>query len=857
MEKSTKKAMKRRLDTIFDVLIPLLFLGIAAGIGNSLLGEDFVRAAVWWLVLLALGIIAYPVAGMIFGHFHDGGFVFSKAIGLAGAGILMWFLSSVHALKFTRVNAIIVTGIMLAINIVILVIVARKQRNAPKSWLAQSCGYRITEKKLVSALKSEVLFFAFFMFWCYLRGFKPEAYGTEKFMDYGFMAIIDRSEYMPPEDLWFAGESINYYYVGQYLATFLTKLTGVGVEYGYNLMLMTLAAFGFVMPFSLVSNITRSFLKDRRLAVRTGKSMEPENGQKAVLLIRALPSVTGTVAGLATSFAGNMHYFLFRFLIPKLQRLAGVPESEVETFWFPNSTRYIGYNPETSDKTIHEFPTYSFVLGDLHAHVINIMFVLTVLAMLFAWLQYRKERMDELRRGVTIPKAPLWQEAFHPMILLLGFFIGLFHMTNFWDFPIYFVVAGAVILFSNAVIYQFSFDTVKLTALQAVVVLAVAKLVALPFTLNFDQISTTIRLNYYRTPVHQLVVLWGLPAVLVLIFLCDRYSVQTRLGVLTGFRYDEKGRKIKPRLRDEDKERLTEHEKNTRVEFIPEKNKLFQFIENLTVSDLFIATIGLCAMGLVLIPELVYVKDIYEGDYKRSNTMFKLTFQAYIMFALCMAFILMRLLAFARTRFQRYAGVLLGLCFLTTLGYFGNAVNGWFGDVKDTSRYQGLDATAFMEKESAQDAEAVAWLKENISGTPVVLEAWGSSYTFYERISAMTGLPTVMGWQTHEWLWRSEASGGFPAVVDERRKDVIEIYYSTDEARVRELIEKYDIEYIYVGANERSSRSESTVSGVYNSIQEERLLADEVNETLLCSLGEIVFESSSGAEPSYLIKIAR
>lgn len=857
MEKATKKAMKRRLDTIFDFLIPLLFLGGAAGIGTSLLGDDFGRVALWWLVLLALGIIAYPVAGMIFGHFHDGGFIFSKAIGLAGAGILMWFLSSLRLLKFTRVNAIIVTGIVLVINIVILVIVAGKQRNVPKGWLAQSCGYRITEKKLVSALKSEVIFFAFFMFWCYLRGFKPEAYGTEKFMDYGFMAVIDRSAYMPPEDLWFAGESINYYYVGQYLATFLTKLTGVGVEYGYNLMLMTLAAFGFSMPFSLVNNVVRSFLKDRKLSVRTGRSMESENGQKVFLLIRILPSVTGTVAGLATSFAGNMHYFLFRFLIPKLQKLAGVPEAEIESFWFPNSTRYIGYNPETSDKTIHEFPTYSFVLGDLHAHVINIMFVLTVLAMLFAWLQYRKERMDQLRAGTTIRKASIWQEAFHPMILLLGFFIGLFHMTNFWDFPIYFVVAGAVILFSNAVIYQFSFDTVKLTALQAVVVLAVAKLVALPFTLNFDQISTTIRLNYYRTPVHQLIVLWGLPIVLVIIFLCDRYSVLTRLGVLTGFRYDEKGQKIKPQLRDEDKERLTEHEKRTLVEFIPEKNRLFQFIENLTISDLFIVTIGLCAVGLILIPELVYVKDIYEGDYKRSNTMFKLTFQAYIMFALCIAFILMKLLAFARTRFQRYAGVLLGLCFLTTLGYFGNAVNGWFGDVRDASRYQGLDATAFMQKESAQDAEAAAWMKENLSGTPVVLEAWGSSYTFYERISAMTGLPTVMGWQTHEWLWRSEASGGFPAVVDERRKDVIEIYYSTDEARVRELIEKYDIEYIYVGANERSSRNESTVSGVYNSIQEERLLADEVNETLLCSLGEIVFRSSTGGTPSYLIKIAR
>ena len=845
MEKTKKKATKKNLDLIFDFVIPLLFLGGAAGIGATLLGDDFSRLVVWWLVFLVLGVVAYPVAGLIFGRFHDGGFIFSKAIGLAGTGILMWFLSSLHLLKFTRANAILSVGILLALHLVLFVFVVRKQKSEQNGWLAQSCGYQITQEKLVAALKSEVVFFIFFMFWCYLRGFKPEAYGTEKFMDYGFMAVMDRSVYMPPEDLWFAGESINYYYVGQYLATFITKLSGVGVEYGYNLMLMTLAACAFVMPYSLIYNVVSSFLKDRSILVRTGREIKAESEQKPALLMRILPALTGTLAGLATSFAGNMHYPLFRFIIPKLQKLAGFAEAEIEKFWFPNSTRYIGYNPETADKTIHEFPTYSFVLGDLHAHVINIMFVLTVLAMLFAWLQYRKEHMDMLRAGKTVQKASILNEALHPMILMLGFFIGMFHMTNFWDFPIYFVVAGAIILFSNAVIYQFSLDTVKLTALQAVVVLVIAKVVALPFTLNFDQISTTIRLNYYRTPIHQLMVLWGLPVILILIFICDRYSVLTRLGVLTGVSYDENGNKIPGG-----------HQKEAGVVFIQKKNRLFQFIENLTISDLFIITIGLCAIGLVLIPELVYVKDIYEGDYKRSNTMFKLTFQAYIMFALCMAFILVRLIVFARTYAWRVAGVVTGICFLTTLGYFGNSVNGWFGDVKDTSRYQGLDATAFMHKESAADAECVAWIKENIDGTPVLLEAWGSSYSFYERISAMTGLPTVMGWQTHEWLWRSEASGGFPASVDMRRKDVIELYYSTDGARVQELIEKYDIEYIYVGASERRSLNDDTIRGVYDTlVRDEIPLLEEVNEELLRSLGSIVF--SSDDEISYLIRVSR
>ena len=156
------------------------------------------------------------------------------------------------------------------------------------------------------------------------------------------------------------------------------------------------------------------------------------------------------------------------------------------------------------------------------------------------------------------------------------------------------------------------------------------------------------------------------------------------------------------------------------------------------------------------------------------------------------------------------------------------------------------------------DAAVVAWLKENVEGTPVVLEAWGPSYSFYQRISAMTGLPTVMGWQTHEWLWRSEASGAFPAVVNMRRRDVIEIYFSTDEARVRELIEKYDIEYIYIGASERRALSDNTIRGVYDAlVNDEYSLYDEVNEELLAGLGEIVFTSGTGEGASYLIHLSR
>ena len=178
--------------------------------------------------------------------------------------------------------------------------------------------------------------------WTYFAGFRPQAYGTEKFMDYGFMEAMMRSTTLPARDLWYSEGTINYYYGGQYFAVFLTKLTGSKVELTYNLMRTFVAAFAFVLPFSLV----RQMSVDRLKGSLTGKK-------------RCVPAVAGIIAGLSVSIAGNMHYVVYSKIIPWLQNLQG---KEADSYWFPDATRYIGYNPDVPDKTIHEFPCYSFVL---------------------------------------------------------------------------------------------------------------------------------------------------------------------------------------------------------------------------------------------------------------------------------------------------------------------------------------------------------------------------------------------------------------------------------------------------------------------------------------------------------------
>ena len=864
---------------IYSALKWIFAAAAAAGItisAKKLLGGDFNEFITWYLTLIILGISVFPLTGKLFKNFNDSGWLFAKTIGIAAAGWLMWYTSSIF-LKFTRINCIIITALIFIVCMAVNILLHKKQSGVKNIEI-------FNEKRIFNAVCLELVFFALFLFWSYARGFKPEAYGTEKFMDYGFMTAMLRSEYMPPEDLWFANEPINYYYVGQFIAAFITKLSGLTANYGYNLMLMTLAAFGFALPFSLTYNITET-------------AREYAEKRKQKFIPKAASVISAAAAGTAVCFTSNLHYPIYRWIIPWIKEKLGVEAGAA--YWFPDATRYIGYNPSTNDKTIHEFPSYSFILGDLHAHVINIMFVITVLALLFAILQERKPRMSEIRETKKVKCFNFVKEVFNPTIIVIGFFIGLFHTTNFWDFPIYFVVAGAIILFSNAVLCGFTKITILLTAAHAVLVLAVSEAVCLPFTISFNKISSQIALCVNHTPLYQFMVLWGFPLVVVIVYMLVLYKDAVKektvkklsdfwtiipfavfAVLVTALVSDIYGTDIKSSTplklmvsilialyaavlvyKKQESYRQESTNKNnaagrSRVKAADnggngnnavikdgmivrnkKMNWLFNVIETADISNLFIVTIALCAIGLIVMPEVVYVVDIYSGDYKRANTMFKLTYQSYIMFGICIGFILTKLLC--ETKKARKIFAVCGLFVLASLaGYSRQGFNSWYGDIKETKNYKGLDAAAFVKNESLADYYAVEWLNENVTGTPNILEANGSSYTYYNRISVFTGLPTVLGWNTHEWLWRSDKTGSYPACVAERAEDVKKIYTSADKDEVEELIRKYNIEYIYIGGCEYTEYK------------------DELNIEQLLKMGETVFSYKADGEyrTSFLIR---
>ena len=747
-------------DKIKKLIMMIIPAAVLVALSAYLLQGDVWTFWTWYLLALVLGVAAMPLTGRLFRRFDDKGWIFSKVTAIAITGFLTWFLVTVKILKFTAVTCVAVTVICTVLSILLY----RKE---------QKDGFEcIPFAHLNLVYAEELLFFAFFLMWTYFAGFHPAAYGTEKFMDYGFMEAMMRSKTLPATDLWYSEGKINYYYGGQYFAVFLTKLSGAKVELTYNLMRTFVAGLAFAMPFSLVHQMVTDRLG------KTGSRWK-----------KTLPSVTGILAGISVSIAGNMHYVVYGQIIPFIQKLKG---EEVSSYWFPDATRYIGFNPDVEDKTIHEFPCYSFVLGDLHAHVVDIMFVLLLLGLLYAWM--KKVRTTELS-GESMSRREFWKkQLLMPQLLAAGALLGMFHWTNYWDFVIYFVVTCGAALFMNIIGQKGKIRWVlEVTAAQAVEILTLATVIILPFTLQFDTSNMVqgIALAKHHSLPHQLLVLWGLPGILTILFV-----VSLLIEKLRG----------------------------------AEQKSLYHLLTSIRLPDLFAVLMGLCAIGLVLIPELVYVRDIYENGNARANTMFKLTYQAYIMFGMTMIYAIFRLLVIGKNKILKVLAFIGLFLFVWTCGYFGNSVHSWFGEVWKPSQYKGLNATAFLETDFPEDVNGIRWLKENISDAPVVLEANGDSYSEYERVSAMTGLPTIMGWYVHEWLWRGNLSD-----LNAKIEEIKEIYTSTDETRVKELLENYNVSYIFVGSCERNK------------------YGADLNNDLLKSLGEVVFQDSE--YPTYIVKI--
>ena len=334
-------------------------------------------AVVFWALVELVGFLALPATGFLFSRLPGRGLALAKPVGLLLLAYPVWLLASVSLVSYGRAAAF---GGLAFLAVLAVLVWIGSGRPRPRGVV------------LTLWLLGEVLFTVAFFAWALLRSYAPEAWGTERPMDMAFINAVNRADSFPPEDPWMSGETLNYYYFGHYVVAFLIRLTGVDPGTGYNL--------GVSLFYALVAS-----------AVFTVAATVVLAGRKRARLPRWSPFAAGLAAVVFAMVLGNLAGAVELLENPR-------PLAQYD-WWSP--TRIIG-NPED---TANEFPFFTFLLGDLHAHAMATPFALTALAFAF----------QLALRGPRVPTTARTAVAAAGELLLAALVLGSLYAVNTLDFP--------------------------------------------------------------------------------------------------------------------------------------------------------------------------------------------------------------------------------------------------------------------------------------------------------------------------------------------------------------------------------------------------------------------------------------
>jgi YYY domain-containing protein len=561
-------------------------------------------------------------------------------------------------------------------------------------------------------------------------------------MDMAFINAANASSSFPPHDPWMAGEDLNYYYFGHLVLATVIRVAGVAPDHGYNLSIALIAGLSAVAVFALGGTLWAA-ARERLPAVRGGPVAA---GLAAVVVCVILGNLAGVREWLdAANPPGDYDWFAPSRVIPD---------------------------------TITEFPWFSITLGDLHAHLLAIPF--TFLALGFA-LQVALvgPRGDAVWRGVA--------EA-----LAAGLAIGALYAINTWSYP---VVAGLLVLAVATWLRDPESDGRRAYATVWCALVLVASVVfVLPFLLEFDEAARGIgwvderrsftrfigdqallyglfvgplaaafaaRVLSARRPLRALV--WGAVAAIFALSLlapADLAGPAAVAGLLAIA-------------------------------------LAALFSRRLAAPERFLWLLVSGGLICVLLPELVYVRDAFDGSALfRMNTVFKLGYQAWLLLAVAAAVALPWASAWLPRRgWPVWAAVTAVLLLLGAVYPYA----GTYARKDGFSRSPSLDGLEWLRPSAPGDPAAMAWLRAHTPGAAVVLEAVGEDYSEFGhgRISTFTGRPTILGWAGHEVQWEHDPAS--------READVRTLYTTTDLDEARDLIRRYDVTYVVFGPIERTT----------------------------------------------------
>jgi YYY domain-containing protein len=768
----------------------------------------FVGALLWYVFILVLGIFAYPIARLALPGLKQYAYALGRIVGLVLLAWMAWMGGSL-GLSYTRPSIGVAFGLVAVAGIGL-------------GWMRRDQIREDWNSNRRFFVIAEIVFLSFFLIDLLIRLGNPDMWhpskGGERPMDFSYFNAVLKSTSFPPYDPWYAGGYINYYYYGFVLAGTPVKLLGIVPSIAHNLILPTwfaLVALGaFVLGYAaLGSGKPQAEAEDSSLST----SHFPLIAGLAASLLTVLLGNLGTIqlvfgafqriaapGGTIPSNAGIIQRWgwAFQGMWKMMTEGASLPIGRGDWYWFPS--RVIPAGPGNE---ITEFPLFTFLYSDLHAHMLVMPLALFIIFWALAFLRARAK----LTPGEWIAA-----------LVVGALFIGALKPTNTWDLYTYFLLAAIPAAYT-IIRYFDPGDRINLPgwivktglALGAAALLYIlGALFYLPFTQWFGQAYNSVSFwQASRTSFSSYFTQWGFFLFIItawLVWETREWMAATPVSHL---------------------KRLLPFAILIEIALAAVIALLVFFVAEKAVAGFIALPLAFWCATLLLRPDQPDTKRFVlflagtaltitiavefialVGDIGRMNTIFKLYLQAWMMFAVSAAAAFGWTLPAIPVWKPKWRGVyqggfyiLLACAFMFTL----TASTDKISDRINPAAPHTLDSMEFMAHtqhwdgqimELAEDYRAIRWMQDNIEGSPVIVEANCTEYRWCTRFTIYTGLPGVVGWN-----WHQRQQRGFQGPqIEERVREIGGFYTTPDITLALAFLEKYDARYIVVGQLERN-----------------------------------------------------